>query len=541
MPGCSTCGFELTRGLALCPRCGSLAPSADAAPPSSSPTRRLQAGVAALLTIATGLVVWLAVRGPDDRPTALATTSATTARGVSGASTSQTVRTSASTTSTTSMTSSTTTDEPTPAPLRPDADPELKIRTFKSFDFTVDCPAVGDEGSWDLGDLGQWDNWFVVRAADYLALVDRSTQSTQWCSTMALGGTTAAPIVTSDSPVGRPDYTPALDDNTLAAAWPGNAEPDIAIHAGRLWVVQPIEIVRPDIQSQQRQSYSVLLGLDDTGKVSWLRQLDQPPGITGAGIQIDRDATTGELLVVQTWSDDDGVGHLRLGSLDASTGLVAKWRSPGVDWDLDDRVFIGGTIVHRTRSEEATGTAYGMAVRRVANWTRLAAIGPWDRDRRFRAIMDRLVIQGPTIDDGSPTNKVLSYSYADGSGRTITAPFPIDLDRCVGNGASKLVCTGTTGDEKDAIAVLDVAQAKVDWWWKTGSPDPKTKVPRAVPRDLAAWGDYIYGSNAEGVRYVMDVATGADVGLETDIREVTNAYGEISIFGNRVSWDMPLP
>ena len=369
---------------------------------SSSPTCRLQAGVAALPSIATGLVVWLAVRGPDDRPTALATTSATTARGVSSASTSQTVPTSASTTSTTSMTSSTTTNEPTPAPLRPDADPEPKIRTFKSFDFTVDCPAVGDEGSWDLGDLGQWDN-------------------------------------------------------------------------GRLWVVQPIEIVRPNIQSQQRQSYSVLLGLDDTGKVSWLRQLDPPPGITGAGIQIDRDATTGESLVVQTWSDDDGVGHLRLGSLDASTGLVAKWRSPGVDWDLDDRVFIGGTIVHRTRSEEATGTAYGMAVRRVANWTRLAAIGPWDRDRRFRAIVDRLVIQGPTIDYGSPTNKVLSYSYADGSGRTITAPFPIDLDRCVGNGASKLVCTGTTGDEKDAIAVLDVAQAKVDWWWKTGSPDRRRR------------------------------------------------------------------
>lgn len=283
---------------------------------SSSPTCRLQAGVAALPSIATGLVVWLAVRGPDDRPTALATTSATTARGVSSASTSQTVPTSASTTSTTSMTSSTTTNEPTPAPLRPDADPEPKIRTFKSFDFTVDCPAVGDEGSWDLGDLGQWDN-------------------------------------------------------------------------GRLWVVQPIEIVRPNIQSQQRQSYSVLLGIDDTGKVSWLRQLDPPPGITGAGIQIDRDATTGELLVVQTWSDDDGVGHLRLGSLDASTGLVAKGRSPGVDWDLDDRVFIGGTIVHRTRSEEATGTAYGMAV---------PARSQLDAPGRNRAVGSGPPVPGP---DGS--------------------------------------------------------------------------------------------------------------------------------------------
>lgn len=541
MPACSTCGGELTQGLAFCPRCGSATPSADAAPASPSHTRRLQGGVAALLTLATGLVVWLAVRGPNDLPTALAATSATTARDASSASTSQTPPTSASTTSTTPVTSSTTTDEPTSAPLRPDADPELKIRSFQSFDFTVDCPAVGAEASWSLGDLGQWGNWFVVRTGDYLALVDRSTQSTHWCSTMALGGTTSAPVVTSDSPVGRPDYTPALDDNTLAAAWPGNDEPDIAIHAGRLWVVQPIEIVRPDIQSQQRQSYAVLLGLDDTGKVSWLRQLDQPPGITGAVTQVERDETTGDLIVVQTWSDDDGVGHLRLGSLDASTGRVAKWRSPSADSNLNDRVFIGGTIVHRTRSEEATGTAYGMAIRRVANWTRLAAIGPWDRDRRFRAMQDRLVVQGPTIDFGYPTNKVLTYSYADGSGRTITAPFPIDLDRCVGNGASKLVCTGSTGDEKDAIAVLDVARAKVDWWWKTGSPDPKTKVPRAVPRDLGAWGDYIYGSNAEGVRYIIDMATGADVGLETEIRDVSNPYGEVSIFGNRVSWDMPLP
>lgn len=421
-----------------------------------------------------------------------------------------------------------------------------QILSFVDTPFTVDCPQVGEDGNWSYtAGLGEWKSWVVLRNGDYLALVDRSTQTTAWCAPMGLGGTTEAPVVTNDSPVGRPEFIPSLEPITLGAAWPNGHEPMLAVAGGRLWVIQEIAVQRPEIHSQQSQFYDAYLGVDDTGATTWLREVPSPKAAEIVASAPLHDAVTGALFLTQEWRDPDVGNEARGMTIDAATGSFGRpWLPPDITataCSSDCWVAVAaGNVVYQTRTGDyfSSDTTYGVAVR-TQSGARVAADGPWTRERRAIAGPSHYLLQGVSTSDGSPTNKVASYAYADGKGRTITAPFPIDLSQCVSNGFTVWVCTGRTSDGTEAITAFDEASGKVLWHWKTGDPEATTGVAREVPQQIRAWGDYVYGTNGQGVRYVLDMATGRDTGLETDIDGVSNGYGEISVFGNTITWQQP--
>lgn len=407
--------------------------------------------------------------------------------------------------------------------------------------FEIDCPAVAESGSWRRGSTrGQWNNWFAVRNGDYLALVDRATQTTAWCAPMGLGGTDRAPEVSSGSVVGRPGYAPALDAETMAAAWPGHDFPMLGVVAGRLWVIQPIEVVRPDIQSQQARSYAALLGMDDAGTVRWLTEVPELDGLDDAADAYYQDVLSGAIQLTQSWSDARGAHRLRVVPVDYSTGIRGDpWVAKDLLWNWREPtylVFSGGTAVYATHRVTTSEGRHGLQMRSAQTGALIASLGPWPEPRKVLSLPNMLIVSQPTP---AGTSEVLkAYDYADGTERSLSTAFPVDLESCASNSWSKLVCTGAV-DERDGITALDVDTGKTDWTWWTGDADATTGVPRTVPSDIAAFGDYIYGTNDRGDRYILDMATGADLGLETEIRSVENGLGEIEVSNSTVRWQQP--
>lgn len=536
------------------PPAGTPAPSPDRAPSPSGGDRR---GRSKTIGIVVGvvLIALTAVLGirvlTRDTPTAggSSTSSTTSAAAVAGAATSATGSTTASSTSTSSTSTSNTSTSATSSsgsPAHPDpaiAPPVENIRTFaEAVPFAVDCPGTVQEADWEFEASGTWGPWIALRYQDYLALVNRLDQSTLWCSPVGLGGTDSAPDVPSESPVGRPGYTPALDEDTKAAAWPAGNKPALVVADDRLWLIQRIEIVRPEILSQQARSYDAFIGMDDTGEVRWLSQLGAPSDIEGVATTLRRDEVTGELAVTHTWSGQDGP-IVRIAPVDPATGRAGKaWTPDGVNWDGDSSIaLVGGDVVYTAERSTPDGTTYRVVATRTSTGKQVTGAGPWSREPVYWAEPSHLLIQGQTGDYGEPTNKLRVISYADGSAREITAPFPVALGECHSNAAAHLVCTGARSGGTDTIAALDLAAGKVTWSWQTGDPDPKTGVPRTVPSGISAHNDYIYATNPDNVRYVLDLATGEDLGLETDVDEVDDAYGPVTAGYSGISWASPLP
>ena len=359
---------------------------------------------------------------------------------------------------------------------------------------------------------------------------------------MGLGGPTEAPVVTNDSPVGRPEFIPSLEPITLGAAWPNGHEPMLAVAGGRLWVIRRSPSSAQRSHSQQSQFYDAYLGVDDTSATTWLREV--PPLAAEIGKRPAPRCRHRGPVPHAGMARSRRRKRARGMTIDAATGSFG--RPLAAAGHHGDRLFLGLLGCRRGRQRrlpdphgrlfrfrhDAMASPFGPSRERES--PRMAPGHASDAPSPGRATIS---FRGVSTSDGSPTNKVASYAYADGKGRTITAPFPIDLSQCVSNGFTVWVCTGRTSDGTEAITAFDEASGKVLWHWKTGDPEATTGVAREVPQQIRAWGlrlRHQWPGRATS-RHGDRQGTRAWRRTSTEVQRVWR----ISVSGNTITWQQP--
>lgn len=403
-----------------------------------------------------------------------------------------------------------------------------------------DCaPGAGSDQTWELDPTASvFGAYAAARRGDSLALIDRVAGTTVWCTQLGLGSLREPAEVTSDSPVGRPGYTPALNADTLAASSPAGPGPYVVVSGTRIWVLQPLQITRPRIGSQQATNLHAFLALDDSGRPSWIASFATSDAIAADTTRFVRDASSGALVQVVT--DPNERTTLTVRAIDVARGTAsAGWTAKNVDtgWNRDGYAVTGGVLTMITEGAGADGDTRTVRGRRVDTGAEVFHSAT-TTSRVWAVVVPGQPLVGPGYalvvrgqQDGYVPSATLE-AYALGTGRvaTVTAPVTsVDLeDDCSFNGVDLLVCAGEGRRQASTLFAVDLNRSAIAWAWATGDPDPTTRVARTVPREFTAWHENVYARNENGDRYLLDARTGTDRSTPTTLDEVSDPFGSVS-------------
>ena len=490
-------------------------PSPAGGPPPERPgtSRRLAliAGITAAVIVVVGIVGVVVFRDRWSKPSASVAASGT-----------PTVTPKASPSSASPSSS----PSPTTARLDPDKAPRVLNPVTVAQDPTeLPLPCAEQDSSLTAPKgLSTWGAWVAVRSGHQVILVDRVDHDVAWCTRVAFGSVSGRAKVPSESPVGRPDYVPALDADTMAATSP-DGSPLVMGVDGRLWVVQPVFISRPDLGSQQKRGYAALIGFDDTGTARWITAYADEPNADDT--EVYRDGVTGRLAAINLRPNaTSGESGPTVRSIDPSTGTIGPvWNLPKL---RESKVRLhSGTLVapvSMDRQEQLrifdirNGSVIGDATPAGSGWD-------WG-------------FVGSTLyskaESGGPGWLLSLVDLGTASATEVNLPFAFNLSDCVSNGQDTIVCKGRDGNTPK-IAAVDVAGQNVKWAWSEGDPDPVTKVARSVPALEGMAGQSVL-VRRNYTPYIIDGQTGADRTLDTSFTDEISRFDSVSTTGSGLAF-----
>lgn len=460
---------------------------------------------------------------------------------------SSTQETSAAASSSASPTSTVATSVVTPDKPAAVTDPTSFSDAFR---LELACPSGGSNEGLTGSDtsvyldeqLGVRGAYVAVRWGGQLALVDRVDQSVVWCAPLALGSLDGPAQVPSESPVGRPGYLPALNDDTLAAASPAGDGPIVAVAQSRLWVLLPVEISRPQIRSQQAQNFHAFIAYDDGGAPRWLSSFAAIEDVSNGNVVFRRDQTTGALLrvVEPTSTSAAPTSDLSLAFLDVSAGKAGKaWVAQGSGDDAGTGQFLGGNFITGVHRSGDAGSTSAVAGWRSDSGAQVFTTAYAESEINFAVTAGHVVTTRQVAATGESATVAAVYRLDTGAVTSLRLPFPTDLDdQCRWDGRDVLVC-GSGYGVVATLAALDIAGSSLRWSWKTGDPDPVTKVPRIVPSEYDVWGRYVYARDPDNKPYLIDAQNGNDLTTPTTIVGPQDPYGSVETSDNAVQLTLP--
>lgn len=435
---------------------------------------------------------------------------------------------SSSSSSVPSDTETTTTPSPTVEHLDPEEPATFDPPTYlaeDSSDISLPCAETSCSTAFD-----ETSSVYGAYAAAYsggrLSLYNRLTSSEIWSVELNLGSNdpNTLPEIENDSPVGRPNYKPGLDDATLAAAAPAGA-PLVGVSDGRLWVLQPLAVSRRIIGSQQDEHMTAFLAVDDTGVATWLMAPDTQADPDTSGYYLDRSGW------LAWYSDSDGSTE-SVSTFDLATGSPkAKFTTSQLDSSgLGKATVTKGRWINVVEVESGYQTKSDYVVSDLTSGKELFRSTTGDADlENFSVSGDFMLAVVPDGGSWSDAGKrLLLVALPSGQAQTLTANLPVE--KCAGNDVGSFVCTGS-GDSATMLGV-DGASGRISWQWKQGDRDASTGVPRVVPNDYSARKGYIYARNDADRTYLMSMETGADISEQTNIYEIGDPFAHTSLQGD---------